>query len=34
MNPFRDEADTPVTVAALVILSIIFAALMLVVALL
>lgn len=34
MNPFRDETDFSVTVAALVILSIILAALMLMVALL
>lgn len=33
MNPFRDETDSPVTVAALVILSIVFAAFMLLMAL-
>jgi hypothetical protein len=34
MNPFREENDNPVTVAAMVILSILFAAFMLMVALL
>ena len=34
MNPFRDETDSPVPVAALVILSIILAAFMLMLALL
>ncbi len=33
MKPFRDETDSPITVAAMVILSIIFAAFMLMVAL-
>ena len=33
MKPFRDEADRPITVAAMVILSIFFAAFMLMAAL-